>query len=116
MKIKDLLESRVATFPTVATSALPGVISSPGMDQYYDYYRFLVALAGFPEKDIAVDGPVHDGPVITPYTSIEQEHSIRMLQKMGKSVKFHNISGSHETEKRNTVSPVRKFVDPDGAR
>lgn len=116
MKIRDLLESKkVAELPRVATASLPGIISSPGMDQYYDYYRFLVALAGFPEKDIALDGPVHDGPIITPYTEIEQEHAISMLKKMGKNVMFHNRQGSHETESRNTVSPVRKFVDPDGA-
>lgn len=117
MKIQELLESgSVARFPKVATTALPHVISSPGMDQYYEYYRFLVALAGMPDRDIAIDGPVHDGPIITPYTSVEKEHAVRLLQKMGKKVKFHDITGSEEGEKRNTASPVRAFIDPDGVQ
>lgn len=117
MKIKDLLEStQSAKFPKVASTAMPAVITSPGMDQYYEYYRFLVAVAGFPEKNVVLDGPIHDGPLMVPYSKSELDHSIAVLKKMGKPVKFLNTIGSRESKKRNITSPVRKFVDPDGMK
>lgn len=114
MKLNDLLEAKKqAKFPNVAINSLPGIITSPGMDQYYEFYRFLVAIAGYPERDTALDGPIRDGPVMTPYTKIEQDHVIELLNKMGKPVKLLNIGGNSESDNRHTVSPVRKFVDPD---
>lgn len=115
MRIKEILEStKIAKLPTAASSAMPSAITSPSMDQYYEYYRFLVAIAGFPDKDTALDGPIQDGPLLVPYSQIEHDHSVALLKKMGKSPKFLNAAGSSELEKRNVVSPVRKFVDPDG--
>jgi hypothetical protein len=113
MKLSDILENKQAGFPKSSMSTLPGVISSPGMNQYYDYYRFLVAIAGFPDCDVALAGPISDTPLITPYTAIEQDHALQMLNKMGLESKIHARIGSHESAKRNTMSPVRRFVDPD---
>lgn len=114
MKIKELLESANVEFPQVLQNSMPYAITSPGMDQYYEYYRFLIAIAGFPGRDIPVDGPIHDGPLMVPYTDIERQHTENMLRKMGKQVKHVVPQGSKESNHRNTTSPVRKFVDPDG--
>lgn len=115
MLIKDLVEStHTVEFPKAATDAMPNAITSPGMDQYYEYYRFLVAVAGFPSSNIPTDGPIHDGPLMVPYTDVEREHSINVLKKMGKSVKHLVNQPSKESKNRNVVSPVRKFIDLDG--
>lgn len=117
MKINDLFEEKKhAPFPNVVLNSLPGIIASPGMDQYYEYYRFLVAIAGYPEKNTALDGPIHDGPVMTPYTKIEQDHIVELLRKMGKPVRLLNIDGNSESDNRHVVSPVRKFIEPDGMK
>jgi hypothetical protein len=93
--------------------ALPPTISVPDMDQYYEYYRFLVAIAGQPESAIPLQGPIADGTYIAPYTKQEMEHVIDVLNKMGKKHNFVTRKPSIETKNVNKKSPVRVFKDYD---
>lgn len=114
MKIRDLLEGRKRTHAVMprsyrTASDAPMVAN---MDQYYEYYRFLVSVAGFPEKDdIPTAGPLEDGPYIVPYSDIEREHCLSVLKKMNKSFEFIDKTDSCEMNKVNVVSPVRQFKD-----
>lgn len=112
MRAKDLLESKtkVIISPNVSET-MPKTISVPDMDQYYEYYRFLIAVAGHPEKDIPLDGPVSDGTYIAPYSKQELDHVLKILKKMNLSPKFITKYDSREPEHVNKFSPVRKFVD-----
>lgn len=115
MKIRDIIESvETATMPNSAKQSLPASMS-PNMDQYYEYYRFLISIAGFPDNEtIPTSGPVKDRPFIVPYTEIERQQSIKLLKKLGKSIEHVSTNKSCEVhDKRNTISPVRTFVDMD---
>lgn len=114
MLIKDLLESERATIPPGMQETMPPAMTAPRMDQYYEYYRFLVAIAGLPEKDdIPLKGPIEDGPYFAPYSAIEHDHTVELLKKMGKKVKHLTSKPSNEMIDTQKISPVRKFVDPD---
>lgn len=114
MKIKDLLESQThAVMPrSYRTASKPTMVVN--MDQYYEYYRFLVSVAGLPEKDdIPIAGPLEDGPYIVPYSEIEKKHCLDVLKKMNKSIEYIDRDLSREMDKVNKVSPVRQFKDYD---
>lgn len=114
MKLIDLLEDSTADIDDGYRETLPPSFTSPSMDQYYEYYRFLVAIAGMPENgSIPTNGPIKDGPYIVPYSKIERDHSIELLKKMGKSVEFVTSKPSMEPSSTGKASPVRKFVDMD---
>ena len=112
MKVKDLLEGyeSAKVHPSVQ-EALPPTLSVPDMDQYYEYYRFLVAIAGQPETAIPLQGPIEDGTYIAPYSKQELDHVLKLLKKMGKTPKFITHKPSKEMDNVNNKSPVRKFID-----
>lgn len=118
MKIKDLLESSgIAEINPGAQETMPPTFTALGMDQYYEYYRFLVAIAGLPDTgNIPINGPIEDGPYIAPYSKIEHDHSVDVLKKMGKDIRYITKKPSQEMSSNNVVSPVRRFVDPDGIK
>jgi len=117
MRIKELMElnmSRDGKIPNVVQETLPPTLTAPDMDQYYEYYRFLVSLAGWPEEsNIPSNGPISDGPYIAPYTPQEHEHTIAILKKMGKKIRHVTSKPSIEPDWVNKSSPVRKFEDLD---
>ncbi len=113
MRLIELLESSTAEINPGMQETMPPSFTVPGMDQYYEYYRFLVAIAGFPSRDVPLNGPIKDGPYIAPFSSIEHDHSVQLLKKMGKKIKDITSKPSIEPGSTNTQSPVRKFVDLD---
>jgi len=112
MKIRDLFESTdTACIPPGMQETMPPALSVE-MDQYYEYYRFAVAIAGMPENDeIPIHGPISDNPWIAPYTDVEHEHALAVLKKMGKSPKHLARKPSTEPKWVNKSSPVRPFKD-----
>lgn len=117
MRIKDLLEAKSAPFPPGATETLPPSFTVPSLDKYYEYYRFLIAVAGMPEEtQIPLNGPIGDGVYITPYSEVERKHSLDILKKMGRKVVPITRNPSMEPADSHSVSPVRPFIDPDGVR
>ena len=114
MRAKDLLESKNnADIPPGAQETMPPSITITDMDQYYEFYRFMVAMAGQPDINVPIEGPVADGVYIAPYTKQELDHIIKLAKRMGKHHKFITKKPSIEPKSTNTVSPVRKFVDYD---
>jgi hypothetical protein len=113
MKIRDLLESvDRADIPSGMQDTMPPALSVDDMDQYYEYYRFAVAIAGMPENDdIPIRGPINDNPWIAPYTDVEHDHAMKVLRKMGKNPKHLTKKPSTEPSWVNKSSPVRQFKD-----
>jgi len=117
MLINDLLESivsRDSKIPRSPSTTSQSRLTSLGMDQYYEYYRFLVSIAGWPEEtNIPIEGPIRDGPMMAPYTSQEREHVIQVLKKMGKQVHEVPSKPTIDPEFPVTSSPVRAFREFD---
>lgn len=115
MQIREIFEStnRSSDIPPGAQETMPPALTVTDMDQYYEFYRFMIAMAGQPDTNIPLQGPVADGAFIAPYSKQELDHVLKLLKKMGKHPKFITKHASIEPKSTNTTSPVRKFIDYD---
>lgn len=90
--------------------SMPSTHSLTGMDQYYQYYRFLIAVAGHPEdSDTPLSSIVKDWPIAVAYTPQEHEMIHKVAKRMGITPTEIAYAGSKELPDTNTVSPVMKF-------
>jgi hypothetical protein len=77
------------------------------IDQYYQMYRFGVAMAGSPDNPGYSNGPAKDTPAVWMYSSAEEEIVNCAEKNQGIKGKVIVQKGpSEETEFVNTVSPI----------
>lgn len=89
--------------------ALSGAKVFPNMDQYYELYRFGIAMAGspdYPEDAPDASGPAGNHPTTLSYSKADEEIIQRALKKVGKSDHQLTSAGSSEPDDTNRVSPV----------
>ena len=112
MRAKELFESEDADLPWGARETLPPSMVVPDMAPYYEFYRFVIGLAGYPEKEnIPVQSVLRDAPIIVPYSPAEHKSIMKILKKMGKHPVHLTRKPSMEPNFVNKNSPVRKFKD-----
>lgn len=115
MRLGDLQrrldESSETDLPLDVRHTLPRTVILPDTDLYYEYYRFLTAMACHPELDPAManDRNLRDVPIIVAYTPQEYDMIQAVAKRMGKKVQEIAFDGSQEPPGGNTVSPVMKF-------
>jgi hypothetical protein len=113
MRLTDLYNSKkIAKLPAHTEYVLPNAMAMPTMNSYYDHYRYLVALAGYPDFYIPTMGPIQDHPLSIAYTDTELEMIKTALKSMGKEYITISSSKSQEPPDIHKVSPVRTFTDP----
>lgn len=94
--------------------ALAGAKAFPNMDQYYELYRFGIAMAGspeYPEHEPNAQGPVGNHPSTISYTEAEEDIIRAALKKVGKSELALTSADSGEpddTNRRSPVAPAKK--------
>ena len=95
--------------------SMPATHSFPDMDGYYQFYRFVVAMAGMPEKNEVVDNiALRDIPIAVAYTKEEHDMIHAAAERMGIKPDELAYHGSHELPDTYTTSPVMKFHMPEG--
>ncbi len=117
MRLKDLnykkpLKENVAeNIPIGVRKTLPATYILPNLDPYYEYYRFVTALACHPEIDNGFSDKLEmrDVPFIVAYTPQEEEMIKAVAKRLGYDAHDISFGRSHEEEGGNTVSPVMKF-------
>ena len=85
---------------------VPSIIATD-MDMYYEFYRWMTAIAG--EPDIKVDSShdhFRDNPVALAYTPEEEQMLVKSLGKFGKKFRYLTKSKSQESPGINKTSPV----------
>lgn len=91
--------------------SLPGAVRLDGSDQYYDFYRLGLAIAGAPDNGTPKEGPAKDSPSIWPYTDVDEEKVKKALKNQGIKSKIIISKGkSEELPSTNTVSPVAQWM------
>lgn len=108
---KPLKENIGDNIPIGMRKTLPTTYIIPDMDPYYEYYRFVTAMACHPELDNAFSDrlEMRDVPMIVAYTPQEEEMIKSVAARLGFEAKDISLGGSHEEEGGNTVSPVMNF-------
>ena len=113
MRIFDLYESPIpeTNIPDGVRHTLPHTVIFPEMDSYYEFYKFVVAMASHPELDKAFykDRPLRDVPIAVAYTPVEFEMIKAVAERLGKKWEEIAYDGSKEQPGINSVSPVMKF-------
>jgi hypothetical protein len=109
MKIYEIItEDADKKLSKTAREAAPYAIQLP-IDQYYQMYRFGIAMAGEPEKSAPKAGPAKDMPTVWMYTDAEEEIVNKASKNQGiKGKTIVDKGPSSEVKTVNTVSPVAK--------
>jgi hypothetical protein len=115
MKIRDidshLKESSSDPLQDGIKYTMPHSVVIPEMDEYYEYYRFATALAGYSDSDNshAYVMDFRDNPVAIAYTPQEMEMIMDTAKRLG--FKPKDVAGPkvQEAPGGNTVSPVMRF-------
>ena len=113
MKIHDLFqglfEAKEPKVHDILAHHMPHTLTFPGMDPNYEFYRFVVAMAGTPETNNAgEESPLRDVPLAVAYAPQEAEMIHKVCDRMG--IKHMVLAGKHSRELPTThkVSPVPK--------
>jgi hypothetical protein len=107
MRIFEIIsEDASKKLPKTSREAAPHA-KQMHIDQYYQMYRFGIAMAGEPEHSAPKEGPAKDMPTVWMYTDAE----IDMVNKASKNqgIKGTTIVAkgpSSEIKQVNTTSPV----------
>lgn len=115
MKIReiyqDLNESTETDMPMGIRYTMPKTVVFPDMDLYYEYYKFVTAMASHPELENqhTDDRQLRDVPIAVAYTPQEYEMIMSVAKRMGKRAEEVAFGGSMEPPGGNTASPVMKF-------
>ncbi len=111
MRLRDITETKKTDIPMDVRHTLPRTVILPDMDLYYDFYRFVMAMASHPEIDNSKTNsrPLRDIPMVVAYTPQEYEMVKAVAERMGQRIEEIAFDGSQEPPGGNTVSPVAKF-------
>lgn len=115
MRLMDLTvrldENEEVDLPLGARYTLPRTVILPDMDLYYEYYRFVTAMACHPELEHQPERQrsLRDVPVVVAYSPQEYDMIKAVAKRMGYEVQDVAFHGSTEPPGGNTASPVMKF-------
>lgn len=109
---QDLNEAEHHNLPLDTRYTLPKTVIFPDMDLYYEYYKFVTAMASHPELEdhaTMLDKPMRDVPMAVAYSQQEYDMIMDVAKRMGKKAEEVAFGGSMEPPGANTTSPVMKF-------
>ena len=106
MRFKEIVSEEINNLPDMAEPVLSRLVVMPGMNPYYDYYRFMIMTAGEPQEKIPPSGELRDVPAALVYTKEEMQMITNALKRTGHKAKFVAGGGSEEPSDTNKKSPV----------
>lgn len=105
----------VAGLPPSFQHSMPSTHAFPDMDNYYGFYRFVIAMAGEPDdSSIPLQSQMRDIPVAVAYTKQEHDMIHKVAKRMGVEPLEIAYHGSRELPDTYTKSPVMRFSMPEG--
>jgi hypothetical protein len=108
---KPLQENIGGDIPMGIRRTLPATFVIPDLDSFYEYYRFVTALACYPDMgdEFKSDLMMKDMPLLVAYTPQEEETIKAVAKRLGYEAKDISFGRPQEEDGANTVSPVMKF-------
>jgi hypothetical protein len=102
--------SIVQGLPPSFQHSMPATHSFPDMDPYYQFYRFVIAMAGHPDDaNSPLESRMRDIPIAVAYTKQEHDMIHAVAKRMGFKADELAYHGSRELPDTYTKSPVMKF-------
>lgn len=89
---------------------MPTTVAFPDLDPYYDFYRFVIALAGAPDPNTIHDDPKYlkNIPVAVAYTDVEKDMIERVTKRLGLRHTVLTLGSSQELPDTHIHSPVAR--------
>lgn len=107
MRAKEFINEDYVGVNTEYLDTMVPSILAPKMDMYYEYYRFMTAIAANPEFDVkSSHDHFRDNPVALAYTPEEEKMLTNTLKKFGQPFRYLSKSKSQEPNTINKTSPV----------
>ena len=109
MRFSEIVESRgKGKLPKNSRYGIPGAKIWPELDNSSPYhaFRFGVAMAGSPDKDMPKDGPTGQKMVTLSYTPEDEEIAASAGRKLGFKSQQLTPNGSNEMPHINKTSPI----------
>jgi hypothetical protein len=99
-------EAKGKTNPEHTSTMQPSMVVHD-LDPGYDYYRFMIKVAGHPHIDSHHEHEhFRDHPVMTAYTQAEEDMLSATVKSMGKKASWITTENGKEPSSNNKVSPV----------
>jgi len=112
MKITDILNESKAQHTDAAQQAIPNGQVWPEMDQFYELYRFSIAMAGAPNYTAPAEGATGQWPTTVAYSKAEQEIINFAAKATGQKGVSMASGPSKESTGTTTMSPFSKVKNP----
>jgi len=104
--VEFVAEAKSKTNPEHTSTMQPSIVVHD-LDPGYDYYRFMIKVAGYPQTN-AAQGHEHfrDHPVMTAYTQAEEDMLNATVKAMGKKASWITTENGKEPSSNNKASPI----------
>lgn len=105
MRAKEFITESKGVSPYIEKQ-LANIMVIPELDQYYEFYRFMIAAAMAPDASPDQKPDLSNRPTAYAYTKEDEEKLKLALRHMGKKGKWLAAGEAAENNTTNTVSPV----------
>jgi hypothetical protein len=110
MRAAEFIVERKQDLHKDAKSSLSHGRQFHGADQYYDYYRLGIFIAGSPDYEGPTSGPAGDSPAAWAYSDVDEEMINHATKRMGFASKMLVKKGSIEPNDTHAISPVNNWM------
>lgn len=105
MRAKEFITEAKGISPYVEKQ-LANIMVIPELDQYYEFYRFMIAAAMAPDAPPEGAPDLSNRPTAYAYTKHDEEKLKLALRHMNKKGKWLAVGDAAENNTTNSVSPV----------
>lgn len=107
MKAKEFITEESSSIFPYDEKRLANIMVMPELDQYYEFYRFMIAAACSPDAPSS-DSHLNDKPAAVAYTLEDEKKLKHALKLMGKKGKWMASGEAKEPNDTSTISPIAK--------
>lgn len=109
MRAKEFLAEANGDMHPYTEKQLANIMVLPELDQYYEFYRFMIAAACSPDQEPSPQTDLNDKPAAIAYTLEDEKKLKHALKLMGKKGRWMTSGEAREPIDTVTQSPVAKI-------
>lgn len=111
MRAREFLNEANGEMHPYTEKQVANIMVMPELDQFYEFYRFMTAVAMAPDHDPTTETDLANMPAAYAYTKADEEklrHGLKILGKKGKWMTSGEASEPKDTGVHSPVAKVKK--------
>ncbi len=108
MRAKEFITEQSSSVHPYDEKRLANIMVLPNIDQFYEFYRFMISVACSPGMP-SPDDDLNNKPAAIAYTQADEDKLKHALRIMGKKGKWMTSGEAKEPNDTSVVSPVAKI-------